>query len=302
MSKRQIFFSRLLSTIVLWTLVLGALLTGSEIGCLLVLCGLGFIGLWEYFAGLRGKQIAAFTGVGLSGGLLLLVGTFLSFSGLLGHGKGFALGVVAPEAEIGLLVLCVLAVLTSQLFLKNREPIPLSAAAFTLLGIVYVAWLFGFATKLIYFTPRDGAGHLTGQWYLLYLLVVAKFSDMGAYLTGSLIGKHPMVPHISPKKTWEGFAGALLFSTAGSFALLWLLGPKLHLLRPLDALVLGLGLGLAAVVGDLVESIVKRSLDLKDSGSLLPGIGGALDLIDSVLFTAPLLYYYLRLSELLIER
>jgi phosphatidate cytidylyltransferase len=108
-----------------------------------------------------------------------------------------------------------------------------------------------------------------------------------------------MIPHISPGKTWEGFAGALVFSTGGSFALWWLLGPKLSLLRPLDALVLGLGLSLGAVVGDLAESILKRSLDLKDSGRLLPGIGGSLDLIDSVLFTAPLLYYYLRLSELL---
>jgi phosphatidate cytidylyltransferase len=299
MSRKQIFFSRLLSTVVLWTLVLGALLTGSEIGCLFVLGGLGFIGLLEYFAALRGKQIAAFSAVGIAGGMLLLVGTYLSFSGLLGYGKGFALGVVAAEAEIGLLALCVLAVLTAQLFLRTLQPIPLSAAAFTLLGIIYVAWLFGFSTKLIYYTPRSGDGHITGHWYLLYLCVVAKFSDMGAYLTGSLIGKHKMIPHISPGKTWEGFAGALLFSTAASFALLWLLGPRLGKLGPLDALVLGLGLGFAAVVGDLVESILKRSLDIKDSGRMLPGIGGSLDLIDSILFTAPLLYYYMRLSEFL---
>jgi phosphatidate cytidylyltransferase len=217
---------------------------------------------------------------------------------LLGYHDGFGLGMVATEVEVGLLALCVLAVLTAQLFLKTLQPLPLSAAAFTLLGIIYVAWLFGFTTKIIYLTPR-AAGQITGHWYLLYLLVVAKFSDMGAYLTGSLIGKHKMIPHISPGKTWEGFAGALVFSTAGSFALWWLLGPKLSLLRPLDALVLGLGLSLGAVVGDLAESILKRSLDLKDSGRLLPGIGGSLDLIDSVLFTAPLLYYYLRLSELL---
>lgn len=297
MSKRQIFFSRLLSTVVLWTLVLGALLTGSEIGCLIVLCGLGFIGLREYFSALRGKQIAAFAGVGIGCGMLLLLGTYLSFSGLLGADRGFSLGVAAADVEIGLLVLSVLAVLTAQLFQRTLQPPPLAAAAFTLFGIVYVGWLFSFTTKLLYYIPRDGLGHITGHWYVLYLCVVAKFSDMGAYLTGSLIGKHPMVPHISPKKTWEGFAGALLFSTAGSFALLWLLGPKLHLLRPVDALVLGLGLGLAAVIGDLVESIVKRSLDIKDSGSMLPGIGGALDLIDSILFTAPLLYYYLQLTK-----
>jgi phosphatidate cytidylyltransferase len=299
MSRKQIFFSRLLSTVVLWALVLGAVLSGSEIACLFVVCGLGFIALWEYFAGLRGRQIVAFTGVGTGGGMCLLVGSYLSFSGMLGHTKGYGLSTVAFEAELGLLALCVLAVLVAQLFLRTLNPTPLSAAAFTLFGIVYIGWLFGFTSKLVYLPVRDALGHITGHWYVLYLCVVAKFSDMGAYLTGSLIGRHPMVPHISPKKTWEGFAGALLFSTAASFALWWLLGPKLSLLRPVDALLLGVGLGFAAVIGDLVESILKRSLDLKDSGSLLPGIGGALDLIDSVLFTAPLLYYYLRLSELL---
>ena len=118
---------------------------------------------------------------------------------------------------------------------------------------------------------------------------------MGAYLTGSLIGRHPLVPHISPKKTWEGFFGALAFSLlasvgpfqahAGTFV-----GPDLT-----HSIVLGLLLGFAAVIGDLAESIVKRSTGVKDSGNMLPGIGGALDLIDSLLFTAPLLFFYLRL-------
>jgi phosphatidate cytidylyltransferase len=129
---------------------------------------------------------------------------------------------------------------------------------------------------------------------VLWLIVVTKFSDMGAYLTGSLIGKHPLVPHISPKKTWEGFFGALAFSAAGGCALVALLPNKLQHLNLVHAGVLGVGLGFAAVVGDLAESIIKRSTDVKDSGSLLPGIGGALDLIDSILFTAPLMFFYLR--------
>jgi phosphatidate cytidylyltransferase len=129
---------------------------------------------------------------------------------------------------------------------------------------------------------------------VLWLILVTKFSDMGAYLTGSLIGKHPLVPHISPKKTWEGFFGALVFSVLGGFLLLWLIPEKLSVLRPFDAVALGLVLGFAAIVGDLAESIIKRSADVKDSGNFLPGIGGALDLIDSLLFTAPLLFFYLR--------
>ena len=117
---------------------------------------------------------------------------------------------------------------------------------------------------------------------------------MGAYLTGTVIGKHMLVPQISPKKTWEGFFGALAFSTLGSYGMLALMPKHLGCLNWTHATVLGLLLGFAAIVGDLAESILKRSTDTKDSGHFLPGIGGALDLIDSLLFTAPLLFFYLR--------
>ena len=122
---------------------------------------------------------------------------------------------------------------------------------------------------------------------------------MGAYLTGSLIGKHMMVPHISPKKTWEGFVGALVFSSAREP---WVCSGSCRSSSPClncDARHRPRAvLGFAAVIGDLAESIVKRSTGVKDSGNFLPGIGGALDLVDSLLFTAPLLFFYLRLVML----
>jgi phosphatidate cytidylyltransferase len=149
-------------------------------------------------------------------------------------------------------------------------------------------------TKIVYMLPRDAAGQVTGHWYVLFLVLVTKFSDMGAYLTGSLIGKHPLVPHISPKKTWEGFFGALAFSMGGGCALVAVLGSKLGYLGYGHAAILGLILGFSAVVGDLGESLIKRSCGVKDSGRFLPGIGGALDLIDSILFTAPMMFFYLR--------
>ena len=118
---------------------------------------------------------------------------------------------------------------------------------------------------------------------------------MGAYLVGSLIGKHQMIPHISPKKTWEGFCGALALSLCASLGLYKLMPGSLPGLTGTHAVILGLLLGFAAVIGDLAESIIKRSTGVKDSGNFLPGIGGILDLIDSLLFTAPLLFFYLRL-------
>jgi len=158
-----------------------------------------------------------------------------------------------------------------------------------------VLWLFNFITKIVYLTPRSSSGQLTGQFYVLYLIAVTKFADMGAYLTGSAIGRHLMIPHISGKKTWEGFSGAIVFALFCSLGLFKLMPGHLPALTWTHATILGLLLGFAAVLGDLAESIIKRSTDVKDSGNLLPGIGGALDLLDSLLFTAPLLFFYLRL-------
>ncbi|MGH8048370.1 MAG: phosphatidate cytidylyltransferase, partial [Chthoniobacterales bacterium] len=171
----------------------------------------------------------------------------------------------------------------------------LQTMAYTLFGLLWIPWMFNFITNILFLPPFDPESEPTGQYYVLFLVAVTKFSDMGAYVFGSLFGRHQFVPHISPKKTWEGFAGALFASLLASFGLAALIPEKLAAFGTLDFVVLGLGLGFAAVVGDLAESIVKRSTSIKDSGGVLPGIGGTLDLIDSLLFTAPLLYFYMRL-------
>ncbi|MBT8045520.1 MAG: phosphatidate cytidylyltransferase, partial [Verrucomicrobiae bacterium] len=114
-------------------------------------------------------------------------------------------------------------------------------------------------------------------------------------ITGSLIGKHKMIPHISPGKTWQGFFGGLAFSQLAGCGLYAMLPDQLSVLGSW-AWVIGLSLllSLLAIVGDLAESVLKRSIGVKDSGNTLPGIGGALDLIDSLCFTSPVLYFILR--------
>ena len=113
-------------------------------------------------------------------------------------------------------------------------------------------------------------------------------------MTGSLIGKHKMIPRISPGKTWEGFGGAIAIATGAS--VVYALSMKAHLagMTLLHAIVLGVILSVAAVIGDLIESLFKREAGVKDSGHLFPGIGGILDLLDSLLFNAPIMYLYLR--------
>ena len=133
-----------------------------------------------------------------------------------------------------------------------------------------------------------------GRYYLLYFIVITKFSDTGAYIVGSLIGRHKMIPRISPGKTWEGFGGALAVSVLVSVGFVYFLGDQMRGMNWVHAVILGLLLGLAAVVGDLIESIFKREAGIKDSGKFFPGIGGILDLLDSLLFNAPIMYLYLR--------
>lgn len=284
--KRLVFLRRTASTVGLWSLALWTILSGWEPGFFLLLSTLALVGLWEYYTMLDRKRLPNFKIIGMICGTLMTVGS------------AYAIWRYGPakvqDWEVATLFGCMIVVFGRQMFQRTRDLSPLETMAYTVFGLFYVPWLFLFVTKIVYLLPRDAAGHVTGHLYVLFLLVVTKFSDMGAYLTGSVIGRHPLIPHISPKKTWEGFFGALAFSTGGACAMVALLPRQLSYLRISDAVILGLGLGFAAVIGDLAESIIKRSTDAKDSGALLPGIGGALDLIDSLLFTAPLLYFYLR--------
>jgi phosphatidate cytidylyltransferase len=282
---RLTFFSRLTSTLVLWALMLTTVFAGWDIGFFCLLSFMALRALWEYYRMLEHDGIGVFTLTGLICAAVLLAGGFLIV-----RSEG-------PENshdfELLVLVLFLLTIFARQMF-RGAENDPLRAMSYTVFGLFYIPWLFSFLTKIIYLTPRLESGLTTGQYYVLYLVAVTKFSDMGAYVFGTLFGRHPFAPHISPKKTWEGFVGALISSLLCSYWMYALMPEKLSAFRFWDITVLGLLLGFAAVIGDLAESVVKRGAHTKDSSAMLPGIGGTLDLIDSILFTAPLLFFYMR--------
>ena len=286
-SKKVIFLSRLSSTVVLWAVALWIIFSGFEIGFFCLISVLGLVGLWEFFKMLDNRQLPNHRITALICGFVSLCGSFYYYS-TVGLGRSY-------DFEMAVILVFLLVVFTRQMFERTRDALPLEKMAFTLFGLLYVIWLFNFVTKIVYVVPRAPDGGVTGHFYVFYLIVITKFSDMGAYVTGSLIGKHLLIPHISPGKTWEGFFGALVFATLGSYAVLFFLGDQLSYINWTHATVLGVLLGFSAIIGDLGESIIKRSTGVKDSGNFLPGIGGALDLIDSLLFTAPLLFFYLRL-------
>lgn len=281
------FILRLVSSIALWSVALAIIFSGYELAFFALIGSLGLLSLWEFYGMLDHRGLPNFKITGMLCGFLMLCGSFYYFSRV-GPARSY-------DFEMAVLLLFLLTVFARQMFDSLRDDAPIRTMAYTLFGLLYVLWMYNFITKIVYVVPRSPSGEVTGQFYVLYLIVITKFSDMGAYLTGSVIGRHQMIPHISPKKTWEGFAGALVFSLFASWGFFKLMPAQLSALNWTHATVLGLLLGFAAVIGDLAESIVKRSTGVKDSGRMLPGIGGALDLIDSLLFTAPLLFFYLRL-------
>jgi phosphatidate cytidylyltransferase len=286
-TPKAVFILRFASTVVLWSIALAIAFSGYEILFWFLISAFGLIALLEFYRMLDHAHLPNFKITGLICGAILLAGSFHYFS-TVGPAESY-------DFELAVLLFFLLTVFTRQMFARLRDDEPLRTMAYTVFGLLYVLWLFNFITKILYLTPRAADGIVTGQFYVLYLIAVTKFSDMGAYLTGSVIGRHLMSPHISAKKTWEGFFGAMLFALLCSLGLFKLMPGHLSMFTWTHATILGLLLGFAAIIGDLAESIIKRSTGVKDSGNLLPGIGGALDLVDSLLFTAPLLFFYLRL-------
>jgi phosphatidate cytidylyltransferase len=146
---------------------------------------------------------------------------------------------------------------------------------------VYVPFLAGFAALLV--RPPDGA------WRVLCTLIGVVLSDTGGYVSGVFLGRHPMAPTVSPKKSWEGLAGSLLVTAVGAALALYYL---LHVPWWYGVL-FGLAVSAASVLGDLAESLFKRDLGIKDMGTLLPGHGGLMERLDSILFAAPTAYVIL---------
>lgn len=283
-TSRRAFFSRLGSATALWSGGLAIIFQAWEPGLFVIVVGLGLAALWEICAMFGQRQLPHARWIMMISGAVFLGGSFLL-------NRAFSPATVS-DMEMLAAPLVLIALFFREILC--RTPVQaVESIARSLCGWFYVPWLFSFLAKIIYLpAPLDGLP--TGQFYVLYLLVVTKIGDTGAYLVGSWIGHHPITPQISPKKSWEGLLGALVFAIGSSLGLVMAIPGKLPALNLTHAAILGLALGLFGAAGDLAESLLKRALNAKDSGRMLPGIGGALDLIDSLLFTAPLLYFYLR--------
>jgi len=238
----------------------------------------------------------AFSGVVvLAGGLALfefyrLCVSDRSHSWLIGIGlTGFAaliLGTHRPDIIVPTLLATLVCIISVPLL--NRAPLEQSLrdGAMTLFGVLYLGLTLG-TLSMTRLLPL-------GEWLIFFLLLVTWASDTGAYLVGTLYGRHRLAPTISPKKTVEGLVGGLIAAIIAGYAARWWFLPDLS---GLDCLILATLLTISGLWGDLTESAMKRSVGMKDSGGILPGHGGMLDRLDSLLFTAPVFYYYVTMAS-----
>lgn len=287
-TRRRAFASRLTSTVILWAILVAAFKWKQDWLLVAVTAFFGVFGAVEYFRLLRGESHRSFPALGLA--ITLAYWVTVSWWVLVRKGQPpMWLDLAALTISVqGAFLLC---------YRHNLEGIVTLQRIFsTVFGVVYTVIFYGFLLRLLYF--HQDAGKPGGVFLVLFLVMVTKFSDMGAYALGVLFGKHKMIPHISPAKSWEGFVGAFVGAFGGAIALLTFIPHRLEPLTWTHGLILAPLLCLTGISGDLAESVIKRCIAIKDSGHSLPGIGGILDLTDSLLFTAPVFYFYLAVISL----
>jgi len=253
---------------------------------LFALVVMAFIGLslFEFFTMVRHRGILVHRP--LCVGLGLLFTGLVAWRSLIVSGP---MGATVPDGGATLLNWswdifwpATIVVIFLRQFTRQNTFEALSGLATTLFGLAYIAGLLSYLFYIRAFKTHDGA------WLVLFLILVTKMGDVGAFAVGNLMGRHTLIARISPRKTVEGLIGAALSSAVTG----WLARGMVW--EPDGSHVQGLGVGLLlgclGQLGDLAESLIKRDCQVKDSGRLLPGMGGVLDVIDSLLFTAPLFY------------
>lgn len=272
--------SRLLSTLVLWTVILGSLwLFGSHAAVFLVTV-LSALTLHEFYGMADKLGGRSFRWMGQGFNVLIIAAPYV-------------LAYFTDEPDViaalptGLLILAL--IVTCIRVLGERDVNSrVEAIAATVLGLLYVPFMLHFLVAILMRNGSDGDNLALCLW----TVTVSKFCDVGALLTGLAFGKHKMAPNISPKKTWEGAVGGVLTSAGLGAAIAYFAAAHFsNSFTPLVAAAVAAPLAVVTIVSDLIESALKRRADTKDTGALIPGIGGAFDLTDSLILTAPVAYF-----------
>jgi phosphatidate cytidylyltransferase len=236
-------------------------------------CFLTAGGLYEFFYLIKKKDIPIYSYTGILIGVLLPLSIFFRFE---------------PTKNWELLfIVCGFLIMLMLQFAREDNRNATVGLSTTMFGVMYVSWFFSFLIKIRFLLPD-----WEGAKLVAFIIIVTKAGDIGAMLVGTLIGKHPLLPKVSPNKSVEGTLGGLFVSALLAVLLRSFL-PSLPQFTFWYVALLGAFFGSLGQLGDLLESLIKRDCKVKDSGNILPGIGGILDAIDSLLFSAPAFYLYM---------
>lgn len=260
---------RILSFLVLWTVILSLVLTLQNTGGFILLLAATAATQWEFYALLKKMGYHPIAQLSTLLGALLMITSYW-----------------VPGIGLDSLYVSVLVLSLTTLATRGTDR-PFEALASSLLGMSLIAYPFSYLCLILVHFTQAWEGILLCLW----LIAVAKFTDVGALLCGLAFGKHKMAPTLSPKKTWEGAIGGVLISMLVGALLTWgITGLPESMSIGMSAL-MALPIALLSIFADLLESALKRQAKVKDSGAIFPGIGGAFDLTDSLMLTAPMGYY-----------
>ena len=255
--------TRIISSIVSLPILLAIIYFGTPFHFFLLLEFAIFIGLYEFYRMIEKRGLGCYKWAGIILGILLSAAIF----------KGAYINLVIASSVIILFII--------RIFEGNTSDNTFSYVSNTIFGIVYVSFLMSYLGVI-------RASGDNGRELIFFVLLITWMGDTTAYYGGKGFGKHKLAPAISPKKTVEGAIIGLIGSIVGAIiAKSWFLDISI-----LNAIAAGILIGVFGQFGDLSESIIKRNLQVKDSGGIIPGHGGILDRVDSLLFSAPVFYYY----------
>jgi len=276
---------RVLSTVVLWSALVGLIWFFGPQAAVWAIALIGLLAQHEFYEILSKRGMQPFNKLGVTLGACMLLGPYY-IGTLVMHRDAPGLAPTFLALNTGILAAAI--ILCCVRILNERDPQHrVEALLATVFGLVLIPFLLQFFVCVFFLGKNENSGLLLAVW----LLAVTKFCDTGALLTGLAIGRTKLAPSISPKKTWEGAIGGVVVSALVGAGLAYLMRDWLpeRFTVPFAAAA-ALPIAVFGIIGDLVESMIKRLADVKDSGSMVPGIGGAFDLIDSVLLAAPVGY------------
>lgn len=236
------------------------------------------LGLWEFYtlAEKTGHQPQHLTGLLL--GIFLFSGTLLNYSATYSKFSLFPIALLLPT---------LFSIFIIELYRKKENAF--GNIAYTILGVLYIALPFSLFTVIAFGTPVAFSTNSYEPSKILGILFILWSSDTGAYLSGKAFGKHKLFDRISPKKTWEGTIGGGILA----FVVAYIVSIYFTEYRMIDWMIIALIIIAFGNLGDLVESLFKRTIDVKDSGTILPGHGGILDRFDSLIMSIPFMFIYI---------